>query len=270
MNFLNIRVSLILLLLSSSSAFSQLLPSRSLVTDKEITGFSIDRTDNVFIAFEGGAITKYNDALDSMVSFSSVRVGNYNLIEAWHGFQIFAFNEQFQDYILLDRFLTRETRFTLGETGLLFINLGTISSDQNLWLLEENQLLLSKYNIKSRELEISVPLEQVIDNSDHNFSFMKEYQNLLFLADKSTGIYVFDNLGNFLRKIETIGALHFSFYNESLYFLNANVLHEVNLYSNESTEFTLSKNDYIGVLAKDKKVLLIRKNGLDEYLLKKN
>lgn len=245
--WLNISLSLGLLL-SVNQGFSQITIEDSIVTTKNIVAYSLDRSGNLFLTLEGGTITKYSSELDSLLSYYPTRVGDFRLLEAWHGFQVLAFNSKFQDFILMDRFLSRESRYNLGKTGMFYVDLATLSGDQNLWLLEENGLRLMKYDFKAGEIILDISLDNWLDMTDHDFSFIREYQNLLFLVDKNSGIYIFDNLANFLRKVALEDIDYISMSEESMFYLSTENLLELNLYSNISREIRLGNEVATGVL----------------------
>ena len=163
-NLWSFRASLIIgLFFTLLSSYGQSIAIDSLLVKDEITTFSQDRTGNIFLTFKGGAITKYSPIMDSLISFSPNKLGNITLLEAWHGFQIFAFFKEFQEFALLDRFLTRNTRFQLSQSSANYVNMCAISSDQNLWIFEENQFRLIKLNLSIRAIDIEIPLEFVLD-----------------------------------------------------------------------------------------------------------
>jgi hypothetical protein len=229
----------------------------SLQVETKITAFSKNRSGDIFLAFEGGAITKYNGSLDSIISFSPSKIGDITLIEAGLGFQIFTFYNEFQEFAILDRFLTRDTRYDLSQTSANYIDNCTFSRDQNLWAFEDNQMRLVKINLSIREVIVEVPLEFIIDSQDHKISFIKEYQNLVFIVDELSGIYIFDNLGNYLRKIEVQGLRQCSFNNDNLFFIAENELHILSLYNVGSQLIKLPEDPYLGVLATPEKLFLI-------------
>ena len=260
-NLWSLRVSLIAgLLFNLFSSYGQSTATDSLLVKDEITAFSQDRTGNIFLTFKGGATTKYSATLDSLVSFSPTKLGDINLLEAWHGFQIFAFYENFQEFILLDRFLTRHTRYTLSQSSSNYVNICTISSDQNLWIFEENQLRLIKLNLNVREIDIEVPLEFILGATDHHITFIREYQNLIFLVDELSGIYIFDNLGNYLRRIEASGIRNCSFRNDHMYYLTNNEIHDLNLYQGGHEIINIPVGTYLGILPTAKELLLVMEN----------
>ena len=260
-NWWSLRTSLIAgLLFTLFSSYGQSIANDTLLVKDEITAFSQDRTGNIFLTFKGGAIVKYSTTLDSLVSFSPIKLGDISLLEAWHGFQIFAFYENFQEYVLLDRFLTRDTRYTLSQSSSNYVDICTISSDQNLWIFEENQLRLIKLNLNVQEIDIEVPLEFILNATEHQITFIREYQNLVFLVDELSGIYIFDNLGNYLRKIETTGIKNCSFRNDHMYYLRNNEVHDINLYQGGHEIINVPAGAYLGILPTEKTLLLVMKN----------
>jgi len=259
----NLRASLIIV----ACLWQSTLAAQAVFTDtvefrNDITSFSQDRKGNYFLAFKGGAITKYSESQDSLLSYSPSKLGDVTLIEAWHGFKIFTFYREFQDFTIFDRFLARDLRTPLSQSLVNYVDICTYSRDQNIWAVEENALRLLKINLRLREVEIDIPLEFILSDQDHSFSLIKEYQNLVFLIDKPTGIYIFDNLGNYLRKIKAPEILHCSFNNDKLYYIQNYRLHIVSLYKNEQQVIELPSLEYIGVIVTKAKLLLVTKNKL--------
>ena len=270
-NYWSFRVSLVIgLLFTLFSSYGQSIATDTLFVKEEITAFSQDRTGNIFLTFKGGAITKFSPSMDSLISFSPNKLGDISLLEAWHGFQIFAFYEEFQEFVLLDRFLTRDPRYRLSQTSTNYVDMCTISSDQNLWIFEENQLRLIKLNLNIREIDIEVPLEFVLEANEHNITFIREYQNLVFIIDEYSGIYVLDNLGNFLRKIDAPGIKNCSFRDEHIFYMLNNEVHVIDLYQGSHEIIKISNADYLGVLPVENAILVIQKDRIVKFALSSN
>jgi hypothetical protein len=269
-NFWILRISVIAWFLFGLNISYSQSPIDSLLVNDEIVAFSQDRTGNIFLTFKGGAITKYGPSLDSLISFSAEKLGDISLLEAWHGFQIFAFYPEFQEFVLFDRFLTRDTRFPLSQSSENYVDVCTISSDQNLWVFEENQLRLLKLNLNIRTIDIDVPLEFVLDANEHNITFLREYQNLVFIVDEYSGIYVLDNLGNFLRKIDAAGIKNCSFKGEHLFYLQNNEVHDINLYQGSHEIIKISGGDYLGVIPLAESFLVVKKEMVIKFSLPTN
>ncbi len=54
---------------------------------------------------------------------------------------------------------------------------------------------------------------------------------MLYVNDKNSGILVFDNLGNYKKKLPFPQLNFFSFYNDELYFVQQGKLHFINIYT---------------------------------------
>lgn len=199
--------------------------------DKKIIDYSIDASGSIFLSFEGGTITKFSDTLDSLLTFSPAKLGNTKLLESGNGLVIFAFYEFFQEYVLTDRFLARPTRTILSNSSIDYIDLASQSLDNNLWIIENSSYRLIKYNVVLNRIEFETALNTVVDFSNHDFTFIKEYQNQVFLVDKNSGIYIFDNLGNFSRSIaaKTEKCL---FNKNKIIYLDNNQVVSIDLYTN--------------------------------------
>ena len=215
--------------------------------DKKIIDYSIDTNGAIFLSFEGGEITKYSADLDSLFSYSPSKVGNTNLIEPGNGLIIFAFYEFFQEYLLTNRFLAQPTRTRFSNSAIDYIDLATQSLDNNIWLVENAGFRLIKFNTALKVIEVETALNTVIENKDNNFTFIKEYQNQLFLVDEKSGIYVFDNLGNFSKFIPAI-TNKCTFENNNIIYLEKNELVIVDIYSTKKERTILKNKDIIGVM----------------------
>jgi hypothetical protein len=210
------------------------------------------------VSFKDGSITKYSENLDSLLSFSPTKIGSINNLEAWHGFKVFCFYQQFQEYTIFDRYLSRESRYQISASSLDFVNIATISSDEDLWLIEQNGLRLIKYSTSIRQPVIEIPLEFVIDPVKHQLTYIKEYQNLVFIVDSASGIYVFDNLGNYLTKIAVQGIDRCTFLADNIIFWGEKLLTIQNLYDGNKKQIDLPNNEpLIGILVSSNDLFLI-------------
>ena len=63
----------------------------SICFDIRIIDYSIDVKGDIFLSFEGGSITKYSSTLDSLFTYSPLKVGDTKLLESGSGLFIFAF-----------------------------------------------------------------------------------------------------------------------------------------------------------------------------------
>ena len=215
--------------------------------DSKIIDYSIDTNGAIFLSFEGGGITKYSAELDSLFSYSPSKIGDTKLIEAGNGLIIFAFYEFFQEYLLTNRFLAQPTRTSFSNSEIDYIDLATQSLDNNIWLIENTEFRLIKFNPDLKIIEFETVLNTIIENQDNNFTFMKEYQNQLFIVDEKSGIYVFDNLGNFSKHIPAI-TNKCTFKGNNIIYVEKEEVVIVDIYSTREVRDNLKNEDITGVM----------------------
>ncbi len=205
----------------------------------------MDASGNIFLSFEGGTITKFSSTLDSLFSYSPLKIADTKLLEAGTGLVIFAYYDFFQEYLLTDRFLTRPTRSKFP-TSIGYIDIATQSLDNNIWMVESANFSLLKYNVQLLRVEIETLLNTVVESNNNSFTFIKEYQNQVFLVDENSGIYVFDNLGNFSKFI-TAKTNKINFNNSHFLYVEGNELIIRDIYTDSKEAITIVEQDVIGV-----------------------
>ena len=191
---------------------------------------SMDLSGHVYIASEKGDVFKYNSSGEQIIHYSPIKPVEINVLEAWNPLRVFLFHADFQEYIFLDRFLTPSPSYTLNTEDSDFVNTATTSLDNNIWLIDITSFSLQKLDIDFNQLLINTPLELVLNPSDYDVNFIREYQNILFINDKKTGILIFDNLGNYIKTLKIPGIEYFSFQGNNLYFLHKGNIQLIDIY----------------------------------------
>lgn len=227
---------------------------------------SIDRFNNIYIAEAKGNIHQFNSSGKLLQTFSPTKPGTISSIEAWQAVTIFVFYQDFQQILFLDRFLTPTPLISLDDLQTGFIRLATISNDQNLWMIDETDLSLKKYNLKQNNFPIISPLNLQLNQKKMDLNLMREYQNLLFINDRINGILIFDILGNYLRNIPEKEIGYFNFLKNEIYYLKNNEIKFLNIYDHQERTITTPGQDQNKfVLATDKQIYLISDSSLKIY-----
>lgn len=251
-------------LLCSYNVSAQKLLLRSSTIINDPVAVSIDRLNNIYIADKKGNLKQYTNGLLQQI-FSPQKSGSITLVEAWNPLKIFLFYADFQEYLFLDRFLTSAQRYSSNEWSR-YSGMMTISADNNLWIIDYVDFGLKKYDINFSQFTVTTPFDLILDPENHEISFIREYQNLVFISDKVSGILVFDNMGNYLRKIPATEINYFSFLGDYLYFLQGDELIATNIYSAEKKIIKLPE-PALFALAYDKHIALITEDALNIYEL---
>ena len=196
-------------------AIFSLAAQENTVLLRGIDHISLSRQGYVFAASEKGEVFMLDSLGKMQQNFSPRKPARIHLLEAWNGLRIFAFNRDFQNYFLLDRFLLSDGPVSL-ERDRGYARLLAPSQDGNLWLLDEAAFELRKLEMNSGRVLFSTPLDLILPRRNYDFSFMREYQNQLYLADRNGPMLVFDLNGTYRKQLPLENCGWFGFDGEEM------------------------------------------------------
>jgi hypothetical protein len=231
------------------------------------TTISVDQNGSVYLMGPKRNLYKLDSLGKPLHAFSPPSRGRITAVEAWNPMKLFLFYEDRQELVLLDRFMTpiANTRLSdLNYTGN--VRAATLTPDDSFWLFNESDFTLSKIDLRYQKAIVETPLDLILDKARFDVRFVREYQNLVYLLDYNGGIYVFDNLGNYKKKLPFTGLSYMGFHGNELYFVKDNQLHFFDLY--ELQERTLSLpagKTYVSALASSNLLYLFTKDQADVY-----
>ncbi|WP_299825402.1 hypothetical protein [uncultured Pontibacter sp.] len=268
-----ILLLLLALLMGAIPAFAQDLVQTAAVVKvgpsiaiSSPTAISKDRNGNLYFLAANRSLLRIDSLGKPLGNFSPPTRGRIASIDAWNPMKILLFYEDRQELLLLDRFLRPVANTTLQDqnyTGTA--KAAALAADDNFWLFDETNLTLSKLDLQLRKITIDTPLNLILDKERFNVRQLREYQNMVYLLD-ANGIFVFDNLGNYKKKLPFAGVNFIDFLNNELYFVQNGTLHFVNLYTSETRTLQLPSN-YVTALASDARLYLFAVKQLDIYTL---
>ncbi|HEY8402649.1 MAG TPA: hypothetical protein VIK89_15375 [Cytophagaceae bacterium] len=243
-------LAFLILSLINSASYSQTSNSNeweliATVNVPNIHVISTDPYNNIYIGDKSGNIIK-TDATGKIIhNFSPSRKGEIALLEAWRSVNIFAFYRELQTYTILDRFLNTSSPATKFNRDLIgFARLASFSSDNNLWIIDDIEFSLKKLNLSFQQLDVNTRLDLLLDPQQYDLNFMREYQNLLFINDKNSGILIFDNLGNYKTTLPHKGLDFFCFDKNNIYFLTDNTIKSIDVYTYKETSIPLPDGNF--------------------------
>ncbi|SHK38079.1 hypothetical protein SAMN02746009_00841 [Hymenobacter psychrotolerans DSM 18569] len=192
---------------------------------------SLDRRGTLYVADSRDNIRQYGPDGQALNTFSPPQPGHVAQLEAWNTTKILVFYDDRQQLLLLDRFAAPLGQFNLLDLLDGTARAATLAPDDRLWLLNESDLTLRQFDANAKTFTHSTPLDLLIGRSRPDFRFLREYQNNLYLVDRVNGIYVFDNLGNYRKKLPFAGLNTIGFRGDELYFLADGAIQFFQLYT---------------------------------------
>ncbi|RAK66950.1 hypothetical protein [Hymenobacter edaphi] len=229
---------------------------------------SLDRRGNLYVTDARNSLRQFGPDGQLLATYSPPLVGHTGSVEAWNAAKILVYYDDRQELLVLDRFLAPigGTRFSeIIDNGL--IRLATIAPDDNLWLLNESNLTLLQYSSGQQRVTVTTPLDVLLGRTKPDFRFLREYQNNLYLVDRTSGVWVFDNLGNFRKRLPITGLSWAGFRGDELYYLRDGLLHFYHLYSFQERTVLLPVPDATQVLVGEQYLYALTPTGFSVYQL---
>lgn len=236
-------ILLILLHCYASGSYSEIPHSVKSIKIPTPTTVSIDRKGNIYLATFNGDIIRYNSQLANEEIFSPQDPNVTDILEAWQGLRIFTFHRELQEFRLINRNLSLNENYNFPLDMIGFAELATPTFDNNVWVIDQTDFSLKKYNITSKSLENTTPLGLILNPADYELLHAREYQNRLFVSTKNQGILIFDNFGNFIESYNDKGIDYFNFWGDAIYFIKNKELRLIDLYSQDTKRIDLPKID---------------------------
>ena len=202
-------------------------------------GDTIDQSGSLYVADAMGNLFKYNARGEYVVEYSPEQPARITDLEAWQGLRIFLFYRDLQQYAFLNRFLIAQGSYDFNPSAVGFVEAAAPSADNNVWLFDQADFSLKKYNLQLKQVVLSTPFDLLLDPDDYRIGTIREYQNKVYISDYREGIFVFDNLGNYLSKIPGRGVEYFSFWDQTLHFVRDNLLTSIALYNDSHSPTSL-------------------------------
>ena len=192
---------------------------------------SLDRRGTLYLADRDNNLRQLSRDGQPLNTYSPTQPGHVAIIEAWNQNSVLVFYDDRQQVLLLDRFLAPLSEIRLADYLDGTVRTATLAPDGLLWLLDESALTLREFDPQALRVVQSTPLDLIIGRSRPDFRFLRQYQNNVYLVDHTSGIFVFDNLGNYRKKLPFTGLSFITFRGDELVYLAAGQLHFFHLYN---------------------------------------
>lgn len=247
------------LTISASALYAQPKKITSLAFQQHVVAASVDRPGDLYLIFQNGEIQK--------ISKDGARVATvkYNtppdLFDPRDGVLAFAF------FRATNRFDYLGTDLTISDSQVVHpefaINPWLVCPSRNeIWIMDSVDLSLKKTGASLHLIEKDINWKAPLTASE--ITYVREYQNFLFILSRDKGIFVVNSMGKLIKSVELKGIPYFNFLGEELYYPTGNVLHFMDLYSGETRTVTLPQKAEFALLT-DERMFLIQDDRLDIF-----
>jgi hypothetical protein len=232
---------------------------------------SLDRRGTLYLADQDNNLRQLARDGQPLNTYSPAQPGHVAVVEAWNQNSLLVFYDDRQQVLLLDRFLAPLSEIRLADYIDGTVRTATLAPDGLLWVLDESALTLREFDPQALRVVQNTPLDLIIGRSRPDFRFMRHYQNNVYLVDHTSGIFVFDNLGNYRKKLPFTGLDFVTFRGDELVYLSGGQLHFFHLYNlTERTQplpASLDATTVRQVLLGDQQAYFVTTKGVSIYQL---
>lgn len=163
----------------------------------KIIDFEVDRFRNQYLIYDNGDIIK------SSVDGKKIAICNYSNygtitgLDIGNSQKVMLYYEDFQVILILDNSLSLISEIRLNKD----YRAAGFSNDGNIWLYDPAIHRIIKMNFEGTLLDQNIYFEYPFPE---NICYHKiiERDNMVFLADKNLGLFIFSNLGYFQGKVD--------------------------------------------------------------------
>lgn len=164
-----------------------------------ITSVGNDINGLIYLGSKDGTLIRINPFTSKTEQFSFPNMSAISYIDAWNSLKIFLFLIDNQEYMYLDRFIADFRKYSIPENTNGITGFVLPAPDHSIWVLEQPQLLLKKYNDTNQKLINIIPLTLSLDIED--ITYVRAFQNLLLVAEMKKGLLILDTFGNLIKQI---------------------------------------------------------------------
>lgn len=201
-----------------------------------------DRYGNLFLADKNGNIFKLDSLGTTLETYSPVGVALPSDLQVSQSVNIFVFYEDWQRFVLLDRFLGNARTYEFSDSeDIGYVKSACWASDGNVWLFDQSDFSLKKYNPTSKTVLLSFPFNFSSEIEELEITQLREYEGKI-IGISENQLFVFSFTGNLEWTYEAENISEIGFRKNSILWMNDNALFSWDFIKNDSSSEKLPQN----------------------------
>lgn len=228
----------------------------------------VDALGHIYL-LEKGLLKKYTSAGDSLSVYNDVRrFGNPTLIDVSNPLKTLIFFKNFTTLVILDRMLSQRAILNLRKMQIFSARSASISYDNEIWVLDEQDFKLKKISENGQLLLESNDLRLITDHAV-KADQITDYNGYVYLYDRSFGFTVLDRYGAFKTTLSFPRMQSLSFTPTAVYGFNQNEMNRLDLNLKISSLVQLPEvfTNAISVRVVHPYIYLLTESGVSVYRL---
>jgi hypothetical protein len=220
----------------------------------------VDRPGDLYVRFKSGKIVKYDVNGKQLSEYTPGE--DVTLFDPRDGARAFMYSAKGHWYTY--SFFGSPAKIKLREEYAIEPVMACSSGDKDLWVFDQSDYSLKKINTTRQTVDVEAPLPDHLKTGNTSIVTMREYQSLLFLLIRDSGLHIFSSMGRWIKSIEGSSITYFNFLGQELYYHDDNRLVFYDLFDGDIREAEIEPNVRF-VLMTDARVYKIFSDRLEIY-----
>ncbi|MCO6495116.1 MAG: hypothetical protein J5I91_05480 [Bacteroidetes bacterium] len=197
------------------------------VSVNNLEHFTCDNMGNIYTVGSNGDIIKFDKDGKQVAVANHKSLGNVHSIDASNPFEIYVFYKDQNKVLYFDNQLNTLGVSNLEDGGFVLLSACARSFDSKIWAFDLSDLKLKKIK---RDMTVELSSGNVREySSGQNFApfYIADVNKSVYLFDSTSGLFEFDNFGNYKRNITLTDAKQFFVMSGNLFFLKNNAVYQL-------------------------------------------
>ena len=256
---------IIIVAFNVSIAFGQEWQLIRTVQQKNINQLSVDQVGFIYTTDAKGVVKKYSSDGSFLVEYAPIQVADIHETVALSQFKILLFYKDLQEVVILNRYLANPVRYRLSDYNLGYVEEVAPTFQPTIWIVDISDFSLKLIDFNNKRILERKSLAQVFDQNVADILAFHYHQNRMYVVDGSSGIHVFDNIGNYMTKLSSDAPSDIGFDKDYLYFEKNGILKFVHLYQGENMALPLEDIKFEKLKFVNKRLITITSDGFNIY-----
>jgi hypothetical protein len=197
--------------------------------------FQVDRYGSLFVADRNGNIFKLDSLGNTLETYSPIGGALPSDLQVSQSVNVFVFYEDWQKFVLLDRFLGNARTYDFSDSeDIGYVKSACWASDGNVWLFDQSDFSLKKYNPTTKSILLSLPFNFSLDNEELEITQLREHEGKIIGVSENK-IFVFSFTGNLEWSFDIENISEIGFKEKSVFWIgDEQSIHFWNFFKNET------------------------------------
>jgi hypothetical protein len=199
-----------------------------------------DKMGNVYV-IDGNSLIRYDSTASETSTYSNVSDGQFTSVDLTDPMKIMLFCREFGHLRFFDNTLSQKgSDIALSELGYSNATLACVSYASGFWIYDPSSIQLIRFDNSLTQSQFTGNIAQLA-GFEINPVFLIENDNLVYLADTSNGILVFDRYGTYLRNLPFKNVKSLQFNGDVLIMFTGKEMDAYNVVSQSESFLTLTE-----------------------------